>query len=152
MTKFILKKENLFHIVLIIAVIVVAFLAGFLISFGIKNLRNNLDVGASNGKQALESFKDIAGESYVEELADLKKAKESEDVLTFLTENSIYVFDEEAIEIYVESYITAAESTAQAKGISVDKLIVEEWGYESIDAYREEAKALAIGFIKLIKS
>lgn len=148
MTKNRLKKEKVFHIVLIIAVIVVAFLAGFLISFGIKNLRNNPDVGASNGKQALESFKDISGESYVEELADLKKAKESEDVLTFLTENSIYVFDEEAIEIYVESYITAAESTAQAKGISVDKLIVEEWGYESIDAYREEAKALAFGFIK----
>lgn len=35
MTKNRLKKEKVFHIVLIIAVIVVAFLAGFLISFGI---------------------------------------------------------------------------------------------------------------------
>lgn len=31
---------------------------------------------------------------------------------------------------------------------SVEKLIVDTWGYESIDAYREEAKLLANTFIK----
>ena len=107
-----------------------------------------VEVGESNGEIALACFKQVAGDSYVEEIASLKEAKETDNPLRYLTENSTYVLDEEAIEIYVESYITAAESTAQATGVSVEKLIVDTWGYESIDAYREEAKLLANTFIK----
>ena len=84
----------------------------------------------------------------MEVLADLKEVKRSKDPIDYLTKNSTYVLDEEAIEVYVESYITAAESTAQATGVTIEKLIVEDWGYESIDAYRAEAKELSLTFIK----
>ena len=127
----------------------VLFVIGIVAGVFIAN-RNQIrtEVGASSGEIALESFKSVAGDSYVEKLPNLKDAKASGDVLKFLRENSTYVLDEEAIEIYVESYITAAESTAQATGVSLDELIVDTWGYESIDAYREAAKELTDTFIK----
>lgn len=128
----------------IVAVMLVV--AGIKIVDMVRN--GNEEVGAATGASALESFKDIAGESFIETLGDIGDAKKGGTPVAYLAESSVYILDDEAIEIYVESYITAAESTAQATGTTVEKLIVEEWGYESIDAYREEAKELAHTFIK----
>ena len=143
MNKGLISKGKIF--LLIGVLFVIGIVAGVFIAN--RNLIRT-EVGASSGEIALESFKSVAGDSYVEKLPNLKDAKASGDVLKFLRENSTYVLDEEAIEIYVESYITAAESTAQATGVSLDELIVDTWGYESIDAYREAAKELTDTFIK----
>lgn len=148
MTKNMGKKEKGFRALLIIAGILVAVITGIIATIFIKGFINDREKGRADGRSALESFKDIAGESYIESLASLKDAKESEDALKYITLNSMYVFDEHAIEVYVESYITAAESTAQATGTTVERLIVDEWGYESIEAYREEARELSLNFIK----
>ena len=127
----------------------IIFCFGILLGLFFMN-RNQVNVqkGASDGKTALLCFKEIAGDSYIEELASIKEAKKSENPLEYLVNNSIYVLDDEAIEIYVGSYLTAAESTSQARGISLESLIVGEWGYESIDDYKEESKEMALGFIK----
>ena len=142
------RKSGHKTLAIILAVIASIVLLGIIIGVVMFKFGHNDEKGAATGASALESFKDIAGESFVETLGDLKEAKKRGEPAKYLAENSVYILDDEAIEIYVESYITAAESTAQATGTTVEKLIVEEWGYESIDAYREEAKQLAHTFIK----
>lgn len=106
------------------------------------------DVCTATGESALLSLKDICGESRVEKLGDIKEARGNEHPEQYLSNSSTYSLDEEAIEVYVETYLTAAESTAQAKNLTLQALIVEEWGYESIDSYREEASQLVLDFIK----
>ena len=138
-------KKRAGYVVIALVVFIVGLVAGVLVMNKNKIFAER---GASDGTVALLSFQEIAGDSYVEVLADLKEVKKSKDPIDYLTKNSTYVLDEEAIEVYVESYITAAESTAQATGVTIEKLIVEEWGYESIDAYRAEAKELSLTFIK----
>ena len=138
-------KKRAGYVVIALVVFIVGLVAGVLVMNKNKIFAER---GASDGTVALLSFQEIAGDSYVEVLADLKEVKRSKDPVDYLTKNSTYVLDEEAIEIYVESYITAAESTAQAAGVTIEGLIVEDWGYESIDAYRAEAKEMSLAFIK----
>lgn len=116
--------------------------------FFFRDNKNNESIGTVTGKSALIAFQDIAGESRIDSLADLKVAKENISPVTYLIENSVYILDEIAIEVYVESHITAAESTAQATEVTVETLVVDKWGYDSIDAYRSEVKELTIAFIK----
>ena len=79
----------------------------------------NEELTAATGESAIADFQDIAGESRIDELADVREAKSSGEAAEYLMENSVYVMDDEAIELYLESYITAAESTAQAGGVTV---------------------------------
>lgn len=106
------------------------------------------EIGVATGQSAKENLRNICGNSYVEELASITDARNSPAPEVYLAEHSIFVLDEDAIEIYVESNITAAESTAQAKDMTVQNLIVDEWGYESVDNYREEVRSNALNFIK----
>jgi len=137
-------KSTLLAVGGILLVAVVALIVAIVMKFaGVDS-----EKGAATGKSALEAFKDVAGESYVDELADLRKMPDGEDPVVYLAENSAFVMDDEAVEIYIQGYVTAAESSAQAKGISVEKLLIDEWGFESVDAYRKEAEKTSMKFIK----
>lgn len=139
------NKKKVFGLLLLL--LLVALGIGCLFLFGRDN-RVDEQTGAADGQSALAAFEDIAGESRIDSLADLQAAKDSPSPVAYLVENSVYVLDNAAIEVYAESYITAAESTAQAAGITVESLIVEEWGYDSVQAYRNEAMELTLSFIK----
>ena len=65
-----------------------------------------------------------------------------------IANSSRRVYDEVAIEKYAETYITGAESTAQAKNITTEQLIKDELGFNSIDDYRAEAKKEVESFVK----
>lgn len=140
-----MNKKRLFLVIIPLVLLILGI--GIYLFIQHKNMPST-EAGIATGESALAALTDICGESRVEELADISKAKGDPSPEQYLTQNSTYTLDDEAIEIYVESYITAAESTAQAKSVSVQTLIVEEWGYESIDAYRAEAKELVLDFIK----
>ena len=104
--------------------------------------------GTATGKSALISMKELCGESRIEVLADLKEAAKAENPEEFLCGNSIYVLDEEALDKYAETCAAGAEATARANGVTTEQLILGEWGYESMEDYREKARAEAEDFVK----
>lgn len=131
----------------IVLTILMIAVGAVLIFAAVSGREQNPEKGTADGKSALAALKEIAGESRVETLASFKEAKKSDDPEQFLADNSIYIMDEEAVERFAETYLTGAESTAQASGVTTEALI-KEWGYESLDSYKEEAKAEALSFIK----
>lgn len=137
-------KRNM--VISAVLVLVIVLIAGVVIVM--KNAASDPEVGAATGKSALAAMKDICGDSYVETLADLKEAGKVEAPEEYLMENSVFVMDEAAVDKYVETYISGAESSAQASGVSTDAYIRDTLGYESIEKYRAAAKAEAEGFIK----
>ncbi len=141
-----LEKERRGLMIGIAAVVLVVVVVG---SFSIfSGSSGDPDVGKATGKGAIESMQDVCGNSYVEELASLKEAGKQEAPEKYLAENSVFVLDEAAIERYAETYITGAESTAQTRNMTTEQLIKEELGFESIDAYRAEAKKEVENFVK----
>lgn len=134
-------------IVLAVVLVVLILIAGVLFFLGKKN-KVNLEAGAADAQTAFAVLKDMGGDSYVETLADLSKAKKQPDPQIYLAENSVFVMDDEAVEITVASQIAGAESTAESQGITYEELIVDTWGYESIDAYKIGTEEEVIQFIK----
>ena len=139
-----LKERKEMKFVFLALVVVVAIILAMAFFGG----AGNPEVGKATGESALKSMEDICGNSYVESLASLKEAGKQEAPEEYLAENSVYVLDEVAIEKYAETYITGAESTAQAKNITTEQLIKDELGFNSIDDYRAEAKKEVESFVK----
>lgn len=131
------------------AAVVMVLLGVFMVFavFFIHNRGKTEEAAEATGKTALEAFRDIAGESRVESLAT-GLAKGSKDPAGRLAEQSVFVIDKDAVGAYLESCMTGAESTAHAAGITCDELIMDEWGYDSVEAYRAHMEAEVTKFIK----
>lgn len=97
---------------------------------------------------ALSDMEEICGESRIETLADLKEFKRDGNPADFLSRNSVYVLDEEAVDRYVQTYVAGAESAAMAQGKSIEELIISDWGYESLESYKKAVREEAEDFIK----
>lgn len=107
------------------------------------------ETGEANAVSALKHLQAIAGESKVTDVADLKRIPDNLTVEDYLIKNSIFSLDEETMDRTVQTYLTGAESTAAARGLTAEQLIVGEWGYESVESYRQKTEEELDRFVKL---
>lgn len=104
--------------------------------------------GEMTGQSALSMLQEVGGESRIDQLADLKLVTKEEDPAQYLVRNSVFLMDEEAVEAYVGTCLTGAESTARAENMTCEDLVMKEWGYESMDAYLQDVKEQVTDFLK----
>ncbi len=88
--------------------------------------------GTATAESATEALEDGFGSTNVISLADVASAKETEDPLTYMVENSEVEVDEDAVNNLVDIYRIGLESTANAQEVSYNELLLE-MGYSSDD-------------------
>lgn len=141
-----MKWKKVIIPLIILTLIILTVAAGFFLKFGM-NPGNPENQGSATGESALESLQDYCGESYVDVLADLGEVRKAELPIEYLVENSVYIMDEAAIEVTVQSYVTGAESTASATGKTTEA-VVQEYGYSTVDEYRDAVRQQVEEFIR----
>jgi FKBP-type peptidyl-prolyl cis-trans isomerase (trigger factor) len=135
------------YAIIAIAVLILA-VGGVWFGFHRGSSTDNDEAKSADRDTAMAALKDICGNSKVDTLADLSIAATKEDPEAYLEENSIYVMDEEAVDKFIQSYLSGAESTAQAQGITTEQLVKDSFGYDSLDEYIEEKKQEITSFVK----
>lgn len=143
-----LKERNKMKVLLIAFAAFVAVAVVVILAMTFLGGAGDPEIGKADGKSALKNMEAICGNSYVETLGDLKEAGKQVAPEEYLAENSTFVLDEAAIETYAETYITGAESSAQAKNMTTEQFVKEELGFDSIEDYRAEAKKEVENFVK----
>lgn len=104
--------------------------------------------GSATGRYAVRVLREMYGDSYVEELADIEKAAADPAPEVYLRENSAFVIDEGTIEEKVQEAVLGLESTAVQSQITVEQLLDESREYESLDDYREQKRRQYVEFVK----
>lgn len=137
-------KKSILIVAGIITALAVIAGAAFLIH---RNAEPDEESRETTGEIALESLKDVAGESRLLSLADLSDVASQESPETYIEENSEYEMDDDAIKEYVQNYLTALESTAADSNVTPTAL-VQEMGYEGIEEYEATVTGMVEDFVK----
>lgn len=104
--------------------------------------------GSATGAYALRVLKEMYGDSYVEQLADLEEAAKAPAPQAYLRERSSFVVDKDLIEEKVQESVLGAEASALSEGITVEQFLRERWGYEDLETYRNEKEQEYMEFLK----
>ena len=142
-----MKKKVLIGVaavVIVAAVVVSGFF--FLQKKGNEDARD--EKGEANPVYAMDTMaNDFSGSSQIDTFASVKEAQAQEDPVAYMVDNSVFLFDQQAIDEKVAERLAGIEATANAQGVAVEDLLAEE-GYESVDAYKEAVTNEVIDFIK----
>lgn len=139
------KKKSIFITVGIVVAVTAIIVAAAM--FFTRDSRPAEERRETDGTIALESLKDVAGESKLVSLADLEQAAKQEVPEEYISENSTYEMDDDAIKEYIQRYLTALESTAAASNVTPTAL-VQEMGYESLEDYEAVVTDMVGEFVK----
>lgn len=103
--------------------------------------------GSADARSAQAALNEGYGDTILESLGDIKEAKNHEDPLKWLVDNSVVTVDEDGINRMVDEYKTGAETTAMASGITYEQMI-SQLGYASEDEMTAKLFDYYVSFVK----
>lgn len=143
-----MKKKKIFLIIFGVVLALVFLVTVFLFLRHRRSTEVMDEVGAATSAYALQTLaNDFAGESRIDSYCGVKAGKGTKDPAEAMVKASTFLIDQEAIDKKVAEMLSGLESTADASGMTVDALLLEQ-GYDDVGAYESAAREEILAFVK----